>query len=137
MKNRTYRYFEWKPLYPFGYGLSYTDFDVTEARAEGEKVKVSLRNTGKRAGDAVAQIYVRCDSSLAPVYPRLCGFRRVTLEAGEEKEIEIPLDPLTWTVVDENGDRQPVAHGILYVGLNQPDELSLELTGKKPIEIRF
>ena len=137
MANRTYRYFEGKPLYPFGYGLSYTDFDVTEARAEGEKVKVSLRNTGKLAGDAVAQIYVRCESTLAPTHPRLCGFRRVTLEAGEEKEIEIQLDPLTWTVVDENGDRQPVTHGILYVGLNQPDELSLELTGKKPIEIRF
>ncbi len=137
MENRTYRYFEGKPLYPFGYGLSYTDFEVTDARAEAEMAMVSVRNTGKRAGDAVIQIYVQPDSPLAPLHPRLCGFKRVTLEAGEEKNIEVSLDPLTWTVVDENGDRQTVPHGTLYAGLNQPDARSLELTGKKPLEIRF
>ena len=137
MENRTYRYFEGKPLYPFGYGLSYTDFEVTGASADAQKATVSVQNTGKRPGDAVVQIYVGCDSPLAPRHPRLCGFRRVTLEAGEEKAVEIPLDPLTWTVVDENGHRQPVSHGVLYAGLNQPDARSLELTGHTPAEIRF
>ncbi|MBR2822504.1 MAG: glycoside hydrolase family 3 C-terminal domain-containing protein [Clostridia bacterium] len=135
MKNRTYRYFEGTALYPFGYGLSYTEFEVAEAAAEDGRVKVRVRNTGSREGDAVVQVYVRCDSPLAPLHPRLCGFRRVTLAAGEEREITVKLDPLTWTVVDEEGNRQPEAHGTLFVGLNQPDDRSVELTGNRPLEI--
>ena len=135
MKNRTYRYFEGVPLYPFGYGLSYTDFDVISAEAEDDQIRIRVKNTGERTGDTVLQIYVRCESELAPLHPRLCGFRRVTLQAGEEKEVTVGLDPLTWTVVDENGDRRPVEHGVLYAGTNQPDSRSIELTGKKPLEI--
>ena len=136
MKNRTYRYFEGVPLYPFGYGLSYTDFEVIRAETKEDAVKISIRNIGKLNGETVVQIYVSCDSPLAPPHPRLCGFRRVELQPGEEKEILVPLDPLTWTVVDENGDRSPVEHGILYAGLNQPDALSVRLTGNQPVEIR-
>ncbi|MBQ8072255.1 MAG: glycoside hydrolase family 3 C-terminal domain-containing protein [Clostridia bacterium] len=136
MRNRTYRYFEGMPLYPFGYGLSYTTFVVTGAQAEAETVRLRVKNTGDRAGETVAQVYVRCDSPLAPVHPRLCGFRRVSLQPGEEKEIQVRLDPLTWTVVDENGDRQPAPHGTLYAGLSQPDARSAALTGQKPLEIR-
>ena len=136
MRNRTYRYFEGMPLYPFGYGLSYTTFVVTGAQAEAETVRLRVKNTGDRAGETVAQVYVRCDSPLAPVHPRLCGFRRVSLQPGEEKEIQVRLDPLTLTVVDENGDRQPAPHGTLYAGLSQPDARSAALTGQKPLEIR-
>ena len=136
MKNRTYRYFEGTPLYPFGFGLSYTRFETVRASLDGDTVKMVIRNAGDRAGETVAQVYVRCDSSLAPLHPRLCGFRRLRLEAGEAKEITVKLDPLTWTVVDEDGERREATGGTLYAGLYQPDELSVRLTGLKPIEIR-
>ena len=136
MANRTYRYFEGTPLYPFGYGLSYTKFEVLEARDGDHEVILRIRNRGNRDGETVAQVYVRCESDLAPTHPRLCGFRRVALAAGEEKEVRVKLDALTWTVVDENGERQNVEHGVLYAGLNQPDARSVALTGMKPIEIR-
>ena len=136
MANRTYRYFEGTPLYPFGYGLSYTKFEVLEARDGDHEVILRIRNRGNRDGETVAQVYVRCESDLAPTHPRLCGFRRVALAAGEEKEVRVKLDALTWTVVDENGERQSVEHGVLYAGLNQPDARSVALTGMKPIEIR-
>ncbi len=137
MKNRTYRYFEGTPLYPFGYGLSYTDFEIGSARVENSQVFVTVKNTGKTDGDTVIQIYVDCDSPCAPKHPRLCGFRRVSLKAGEEKETTVILDPLTWTVVDETGERQNAASGKLYVGLNQPDEYSTALTGKRPVMLSF
>ena len=136
MANRTYRYFEGTPLYPFGYGLSYTKFEVLEARDGDHEVILRIRNRGNRDGETVAQVYVRCASDLAPTHPRLCGFRRVALAAGEEKEVRVKLDALTWTVVDENGERQNVKHGVLYAGLNQPDARSVELTGMKPAEIK-
>ena len=136
MANRTYRYFEGTPLYPFGYGLSYTKFEVLEARDGDHEVILRIRNCGNRDGETVAQVYVRCESDLAPTHPRLCGFRRVALSAGEEKEVRVKLDALTWTVVDENGERQNVENGVLYAGLNQPDARSVALTGMKPIEIR-
>ena len=135
MKNRTYRYFEGKPLYPFGFGLSYTRFAVSGAEYADGQVNVQVRNTGDRDGEAVVQVYVGLDSPLAPKHPRLCGFARVSLQAGEEKTVSLCLDPLTWTVVDEEGERQPVTRGTLYVGLNQPDSWSVTLTGDKPLEI--
>ena len=136
MKNRTYRYFEGTPLYPFGYGLSYTDFEITRAEETADGLLLRVKNTGSMEGETVAQAYVRCDSGFAPLHPRLCGFRRIRLLPGEEKEIRMKLDPLTWTVVNENGDRIPAEHGTLYAGLYQPDERSAALTGKKPLEIR-
>ena len=137
MKGRTYRYFEGKPLYPFGFGMSYSDFDVKAAETDGDTVKVSVKNNGACDGETVIQVYVSCDSPLAPVHPRLCGFRRISLKAGEEKETQVKLDSLTWTVVDDEGERQSVAEGTLYVGLNQPDERSIELTGKTPIALKI
>ena len=135
MANRTYRYYEGTPLYPFGYGLSYTDFEARDARAEDGCVRMTVRNTGDRDGETVAQVYADCDSPLAPKHPRLCGFCRVSLKAGEEKEVRVKLDPLTWTVVDEEGERQPVTRGTLYVGLNQPDARSAEADGKEAMRI--
>ena len=137
MKNRTYRYFEGTPLYPFGYGLSYSDFSVIQAKAEGNRVFVTVSNSSAQDGDTVVQIYVTCDSPLAPKNPRLCGFRRVHLAADEKKEIEVDLDPLTWTVVNEDGYRHIVQSGTLYAGLYQPDARSIELTGKHPIQLKI
>ena len=135
MKNRTYRYFTGKPLYPFGHGLSYTSFEVVSAVPEEGSVSVEVVNTGKTAGEALAQIYVRCDSPWAPLHPRLCGFNRVSLEPGERKAVSVPLDPLTDTVVTDEGAFEKVLHYTLYAGLSQPDEQSVSLAGAKPVEI--
>lgn len=136
MENRTYRYFTGKPLYPFGHGLSYTSFEVVSAVPEDGSVSVEVVNTGKTAGEALAQIYVRCDSPWAPLHPRLCGFKRVSLEPGERKAVSVPLDPLTDTVVTDEGAFEKVLHYTLYAGLSQPDEQSVSLAGAKPVEIK-
>ena len=137
MENRTYRYFTGTSLYPFGYGLSYTDFEVTAAELSDNEVEVSIRNTGSMDGETVVQVYAACDSPFAPRHPRLCGFRRAAVRAGETKTERVKLDRHTREVVDAEGERRSVEHGILYVGLNQPDPRSAELTGQKPIKIRF
>ena len=136
MDNRTYRYFTGKALYPFGYGLSYTSYQVLSASVTDNEVTAEITNNGKMDGDALVQIYVECDSPFAPVHPRLCGFRRISLKAGETGTVSVPLDPLTYTVIDSEGERIPVEHCALYVGVCQPDAQSIELTGSKPVVIR-
>ena len=121
MANRTYRYFTGKPLYPFGYGLSYTDYSVTKADEAGNEIRAEVTNNGSYAGDALVQVYVACDSPWAPLHPRLCGFGKVSLQAGETKSVSIRLDSLTNTVVNEQGDRITADHYTLYIGLGQPD----------------
>ncbi len=135
MKNRTYRYFTGKPLYPFGFGLSYTTFEVKSARKEGNCVEAEVANTGKRDGDAVVQVYVACDHACAPLHPRLCGFGRVTVPAGASSRISVPLDKFTEYVIDGNGDRIQAERCTLFVGLSQPDEQSVAMAGSKPIRI--
>ena len=91
-KGRTYQYFKKDALYPFGYGLSYTTFkysnlEVTDA---GKTVNVSftLKNTGKRAGDEVAQVYVKLPEVAGGMQAikQLKGFRRIALKAGESRD---------------------------------------------------
>ena len=137
MKNRTYRYFTGTPLYPFGFGLSYTRFSIQKAEKNKEGFAVSVSNDGKTDGDAVIQVYIACDHPEATPNPRLCGFRRVSLKPGETKEVSVMIDPLSMTVVDENGNRVTAEHATCYVGLHQPDELSCRLAGTKPLEIHI
>ena len=94
MANRTYRYFTGEPLYPFGYGLSYTSFAYGKLHAPEEakagssvKVAVEVQNTGKRAGEDVVQLYVKH----AGVLRELQGFERVPLRAGEKKTVEFTV----------------------------------------------
>ncbi|MBP5727816.1 MAG: fibronectin type III-like domain-contianing protein, partial [Clostridia bacterium] len=122
MANRTYRYFTGKPLYPFGYGLSYTNYAVIRADESGNEIKAEVINNGSYAGDALVQVYVACDSPFAPLHPRLCGFGKISLQPGETKTVSITLDPLTNTVVNEQGERIAVEHYTLYAGLGQPDQ---------------
>ena len=136
MENRTYRYFTGSPLYPFGYGLSYTSFILNDARSDDQGVTVDVTNTGERDGATVIQVYVACDSPYAPIHPRLCGFRRISLKAGETQPVSVDLDRLTATVVNDEGDRIPAEHYTLYIGLSQPDEKSVSMTGVQPLIIR-
>lgn len=138
MTNRTYRYYTGKPLYPFGYGLSYTGFAVSAADycKECGKAKVSVTNTGDRDGETVVQVYIKADSEFAPVHPRLCGFQRVAVKAGETVQVTVPMDKDAFTVINNEGDR--VSGGsdyALYVGISQPDERSVELLGTAPVKV--
>ena len=136
MENRTYRYFTGKPLYPFGFGLSYTAFAVKDAKEKDNTVTVEISNTGDRDGETVLQVYAACDSPYAPAHPRLCGFRRISLKRGETNTFEVPLDPYTDTVINDAGERCKAEHYTLYAGICQPDELSVALIGARPVEIQ-
>jgi beta-glucosidase len=102
MAGRTYRFFGGTPLYPFGFGLSYTRFDYSDLRVSpssakaGEAVEVSatVRNAGPRAGDEVVQLYLTDDEASVPVPIRqLRGFRRLHLEPGESTTVRFRLEP--------------------------------------------
>ena len=135
MKNRTYRYFEGDVLYPFGFGLSYTSFEIVSARRDGDTMSVDVRNTGKYDGDTVLQVYVKCDSPYAPLHPRLCGFSRISLKSGETRSVSVPLDPRRDYVINESGNPELTVHRLYYVGISQPDEKSISLTGTAPLTV--
>ena len=98
--NRTYMYFKGQPLYPFGYGLSYTTFAYSNLRTSASRlakdgqvtVSVKVRNTGKRDGQEVVQLYVKhIGSKVERPIEELKGFQRVALKAGETKTVQIPV----------------------------------------------
>ncbi len=103
----TYMYFKGEPLYPFGYGLSYTTFKYSNLRVSSSKlpaagavtVSVDVTNTGKRAGDEVVQLYVQQPSSkVTRPGKQLEGFQRITLKPNEKRTVQIPLkaEALAW-----------------------------------------
>jgi beta-glucosidase len=107
---RTYMYFKGEPLYPFGYGLSYTTFKYSNLRTSSPKlakdgtvtVSVDVTNTGSRAGDAVVQMYVQHQGTKVEFQREaLKGFQRVTIEPNETKTVTIPLKASTLAWWDE------------------------------------
>lgn len=145
MKNRTYRYMEQEPLYPFGYGLTYGDVQVAGAQvlhpvtAESDiEVEIQLENTGSTDTEDVVQVYIKdMESPLAVCNHSLCGFKRVFLKAGERKNVTIAVPNTAMQVVDEQGERHVDSKNFkLYVGVSQPDERSKKLTGKHPVELQ-
>ncbi len=144
MKNRTYRYMEQEALYPFGYGLTYGDTEVKEAKVLGEvtkesdiRVEVFLKNEGDTDTDEVVQIYIKdLDSKLAVPNYNLCAFKRIALKAGEEKTVEMTVSNRAMSVVDEEGERHIDSRNFkLFAGCSQPDARSRKLTGKETAEI--
>ena len=141
MKGRTYRYMEGKAQYPFGYGLTYGDTAVTDARLADEEtaddsvvLEADAENKGTMAAEEVLQVYVEAlDSADAPKNPALCAFARVALGAGETKTVKITVPADAFTVVDEEGNRKKEGKTFrLHVGFGQPDARTKELTGKEP-----
>ena len=132
MKNRTYRYYEGKALYPFGYGLTYGDTKVLSVTADETEARVVVRNDGRETED-VLQLYIKDMASPdAPVNPVLCAFRRISLNQGEEKEITLKLPARAFQVCNEEGKWIPGSgKWTLYASFGQPDERTRELTGKK------
>ncbi|WP_343692091.1 glycoside hydrolase family 3 C-terminal domain-containing protein [Chitinophaga sp.] len=128
MHNRTYRYFKGKPLYPFGYGLSYTHFTYSRLKApenarKGDPVNitVALTNTGEFDGDEVVQLYVSYPAVANAPVRSLKGFQRVALKRGESKEVAFTLTKEELSLVDENGKiYQPGGKTVISIGGGQP-----------------
>jgi beta-glucosidase len=129
MKGRTYRYFEGTPLYPFGYGLSYTTFSYSDLTVPASAVpagspmfaEVTVTNTGQRAGDEVAQLYLGFPDVPGAPLKALRGFERVHLEPGASKKVRFELQPRDLSMVTEAGE-PIVAEGeySLSIGGGQP-----------------
>jgi len=130
MANRTYRYFTGKPLYPFGYGLSYTKFSYRDvnlsasAVAAGQPVgaDVTVTNDGKVAGDEVVQLYVKFPAVKGAPRVALRGFERIHLDPGASQKVHFDLKPRDLGLVTEEGD-PIIAQGdyTISIGGGQPD----------------
>ncbi|MGD0340257.1 MAG: glycoside hydrolase family 3 C-terminal domain-containing protein [Bacteroidales bacterium] len=135
MKNRTYRYFTGEPLFPFGFGLSYTTFSykklkVNETVNQGDSVKVSVnvKNTGKVAGDEVVELYLSDLSADVPVpIHALKGFTRIHLNPGETRSVILTLSPDAFSIIDNDNQRKVKPGKFeIFVGGRQPDSKAVK-----------
>ncbi|QFJ55150.1 glycoside hydrolase family 3 C-terminal domain-containing protein [Pseudobutyrivibrio xylanivorans] len=141
MEGRTYRYFKGQPLYPFGYGLSYTKFEYSNASIDktegaiGDKytVKVTVKNAGEFCGHEAVELYVKdVEASTRVANFSLRRIANVALLPGESKEVSFELNARDFAIIDEKGKCivEPGEFKI-FVGGQQPDARSEELTGRK------
>lgn len=129
MKGRTYKYFTGKPLYPFGFGLSYSSFRYSNLQLAKESpsgknltVKVDVENTGKMDGDEVVQLYIKHVKTMLPVpLISLQGFRRIHLKAGEKTTVTFTLTPRQLSMIDD-----------AYQRVEMPGEIQINLGGSQP-----
>ncbi|MCS2654015.1 fibronectin type III-like domain-contianing protein [Bacteroides faecis] len=130
MQGRTYRYFNGKALYPFGYGLSYTSFaysslklpKVCRTTDKEIEVTVTVKNTGHTEGEEVVQLYVsHPDKKILVPLTALKGFKRIQLKAGEAQRVTFSLSSEDLSCVDENGIRKVWAGTVkIQVGGSSP-----------------
>ena len=153
MAGKTYRFFTKEPLYPFGYGLSYTtfkysDLSLPEKTVAGDsvKVRVNVTNTGKLTGDEVVELYLTDEKASTPRPIRqLEGFTRISLKPGESKVVEIKLEPRQFSIINNKekrviepgyftisvGGKQPGFKGYLDPQFTQVLTGRIRLTGKE------
>ncbi|MHA4806888.1 glycoside hydrolase family 3 C-terminal domain-containing protein [Flavitalea flava] len=135
MKGRTYRYFTGEPLYPFGYGLSFSSFRYSNLRmpqllscGDSLQVTVTITNTGNRDAGEVAELYLsHRDSSTITPLQTLVGFKRVMIKKGESKNIAFTVRPEQMSIID-NAYRRMILPGevVLFAGGTLPDRSSLK-----------
>ena len=119
MKGRTYRYMTETPLYPFGYGLSYTTFDISKGRLSKNVIstnqtvtfKANVKNTGKREGTEVVQVYVRKVGDKEGPVKTLRAFRSIPLKAGKSSVVSIDLPPRTFEFFDPETNTMRILPG--------------------------
>ncbi|MBK0370199.1 glycoside hydrolase family 3 C-terminal domain-containing protein [Flavobacterium agrisoli] len=152
MKGRTYRYFTQEPLYPFGFGLSYTSFEYSDLKlpnkintSDNIKFQVKVKNSGKTDGDEVVQVYVTDEKASTPRPIRqLVGFKRIFLKAGETKEIEFEITNRQLALINKKemlvvepgwftisvGGEQPKFKGRLDAASTQTTSSRFQMIGK-------
>ena len=141
MKNRTYRYMKNEPLYPFGYGLSYTSFGYGPAKASNNSIKagdsvsfsISVKNTGRMDSLETVQLYLRdVEASVEVPKWQLKGVRKVFLRSGAETEVCFTLDARAMALINDAG-KAVLEPGLfeVFIGGSQPDARSEKLTGTK------
>lgn len=146
MKNRTYKYIEKAPLYPFGFGLTYGRLEISgasasdtsaSARENGLDITVSVKNNGTLKTGEVVQIYAKALEDKNEVRNfKLVGFKRICLEAGASEDVVISITSDSLKVVKEDGSKAvPEGKIAIYAGFGQPDERTAELYGTKSVEI--
>jgi beta-glucosidase len=129
MAGKTYRFFRQEPLYPFGYGLSYTTFTYSnlvlpEKASAGDKIsaKVTITNTGKVEGNEVVQLYLTDEkASTARPIRNLEGFSRINLKPGESKVVEFHLEPRQFSIINSKNKR-----------IIEPGYFTISVGGKQP-----
>jgi beta-glucosidase len=130
MQGRTYRYFTGDPLFPFGFGLSYTKFNYENLKLganrlkAGEELKITaeVQNTGNLGGDEVVQLYVSDVAASVPVPIRsLAGIKRLFLKPGEKQSVSFTLSPAQMSLIDDSGKR-----------VVEPGEFLISVGGKEP-----
>ena len=139
MKDRTYRYMKQEALYPFGFGLSYTSFEMKGTEADSDRVtakgevtiRTSIKNTGVMESGETIQVYVKALREGTP-NAQLKGLKKVHLQPGEEKQVEITLKSQAFGLYNVEGEFL-VEKGeyAVYVGMQQPDARSASLTGRE------
>ena len=142
MKGRTYRYMKQDAMYPFGYGLSYNEYELSAVKTDSEvltengiTVTAEISNLGEYDSAETVQVYVKICADDTP-NAQLKGLKKVSLRKGEKKSVEIHLPKEAFGLYDEEGKLcYHEGEAICYVGTNGPDHRSVELTGKKPAEI--
>ena len=124
MKNRTYRYFTGEPLFPFGYGLSYTTFDFGKPTYKNNKVQVRVKNSGKREGTETVQVYIRNIADKEGPQKTLRAYQQVKLTSGEAKTLSIDLPRSSFEGWDVNTKTMRVVPGKyeLMVGNSSADK---------------
>ncbi|MFA6677328.1 MAG: glycoside hydrolase family 3 N-terminal domain-containing protein [Bacteroidales bacterium] len=130
MEGRTYKYMNKEPLFPFGYGLSYTTFKYedlimpkTIKAGENVTVKVDITNTGNMDSDEVVQLYITDDEASAPVPVRqLAAFKRVSLKKGETKTISLNVDKVKFSLINNKNKREI-----------EPGSFTISLGGGQPV----
>lgn len=141
MKDRTYRYMKQEALYPFGFGLSYTSFEMKGTEADSDRVtakgevtiRTSIKNTGVMESGETIQVYVKALREGTP-NAQLKGLKKVHLQPGEEKQVEITLKSQAFGLYNVEGEFL-VEKGeyAVYVGMQQPDARSASLTGRETV----
>lgn len=141
MRGRTYRYLTKKPLYPFGYGLTYSDCVIDEIQPEKEytyedavkdgiEIKVHVENRGNYDTEEVLQGYVKVQSPNEVLHPKLGVFARIHIKAGEGQWISLHISKTAFSTVTEDGERvYDGKKAQIFIGFGQPDERTAELLG--------
>ncbi len=133
-KNRTYRYYTGKPLWGFGYGLSYSTFQYGPVQLSSATVKagqpvtatVTVTNNSKVGGDEVVEAYLKTPQADGPIYS-LVGFQRVHLSAGQSRDVSLELSPRSVSAVDSKGQRSILPGTYhLAIGSTQPSETAVK-----------